>query len=357
MKKLKCGADLRTSLCPECPKDREIVNSNRLMVHQLEGHPAEDLAKFCFSKLRFYPATLKDRLRREGLWEDLTQELYLIALEGWRQGMTAEQMGSMAGRGLRTFLEAYGYHRYQRDGDGFAKREMPLLDGWERLVKVEPCEDGDSVERAILNLLRKHPKGLSQTQVNRTLHHVAPAVVISDHCARLVIRGLVKEVARPTKSTGRPPSPMLYPGQRKEVRQPPTCQPPDGRLDEKMLYFLRKHPEGLTRSKVAMLLWPLFQISVQEVDRCLAPMIEQGKVVEIKRENTRGRPLSSLLVAPEPGQAPPEPKMVKTEQTERIRHAYFVEGKGIKRIAKEFHHCRRTVRKAIHQGEAKQDIC
>jgi len=53
---------------------------------QLEGHPAEDLARLCFSKLRFLPVSLKDSLRREGLWEDLSQDLYRTALEGWRQG-------------------------------------------------------------------------------------------------------------------------------------------------------------------------------------------------------------------------------------------------------------------------------
>ena len=121
----------------------------------------------------------------------------------------------------------------------------------------------------------------------------------------------------------------------------------DDHLDEKILDFLRKHPEGLTRRKVS----GNFQILVQEVDRYLAPMIKQGKVVEIKRENTRGRPLTPLLVVLEPGQILPEPKMVKAERDERIRHAYFVEEKSIKQINRELHHDKRTVRKAIHQGE------
>ena len=120
----------------------------------------------------------------------------------------------------------------------------------------------------------------------------------------------------------------------------------DDHLDEKILALLRKHPEGLPRRKFSS----GFQIPVQEVDQYLAPMIKQGKVVEIKRENTRGRPLSPLLVVIEPGQTLPEPKMAKAEQRDRIRQAYFVEGKSIKRIAREFHYCRRTVRKAIAAG-------
>jgi len=39
--------------------------------------------------------------------------------------------------------------------------------------------------------------------------------------------------------------------------------------------------------------------------------------------------------------------MEKTERDERIRYAYFVEGKGIKQIARELHHDKRTVRAAI----------
>ncbi len=115
-------------------------------------------------------------------------------------------------------------------------------------------------------------------------------------------------------------------------------------LDEKILAFLRKHPEGLARCQIGM----RFQIPVQEVDRYLAPVIKQGEVVEIKRENTRGRPLSPLLVVVEPGQALPEPKMVKTEQTERIRKAYFVDGWSIKRINRELHHDKRIIRRAIY---------
>ena len=45
-----------------------------------------------------------------------------------------------------------------------------------------------------------------------------------------------------------------------------------------------------------------------------------------------------------PGQALPMPR------DERIRQAYFVEGKGIKQIAKELHHHRKTVRKATYEG-------
>jgi hypothetical protein len=213
---------------------------------------------------------MKDLLRKEGLWEDLIQELYAAALFAWKQGMDEAETRRCAQRRMYAFFKAYGFRLYCR---GYVRQEIPLF----------------GVFRDVFN------------------------------------RGIAPRDA--------PPMPFISRN--------------DDHLDEKILDFLRKHPEGLARWKVAM----NFQILVQEVDRYLAPMIKQGKVVEIKRENICGRPLTPLLIAPEPGQVLPEPKMVKAEQMEHIRQAHFVEGKSIKQIAREFHHCRRTVRKAIRQGE------
>lgn len=42
--------------------------------------------------------------------------------------------------------------------------------------------------------------------------------------------------------------------------------------------------------------------------------------------------------------------MLKVNQREQIRRAYFIEGKSIRGIAREGHHDRRTVRKAIHNA-------
>jgi hypothetical protein len=115
-------------------------------------------------------------------------------------------------------------------------------------------------------------------------------------------------------------------------------------LEDKIVDYLKKHPEGLSRRMFCA----KFQIPVQEVSLYMSRLIRKGFVVEIKRENTRGRPLTPLLVALEPGRVLPKPEMVKTAQTERIRHAYFAERKSIKQVAREFHHDRGTVRRAIY---------
>jgi transposase len=46
--------------------------------------------------------------------------------------------------------------------------------------------------------------------------------------------------------------------------------------------------------------------------------------------------------------------MVKVEEKERIRRAYFFQRKSIRQIAREFHHARRTVRKAIYDAAPPQ---
>ncbi len=46
--------------------------------------------------------------------------------------------------------------------------------------------------------------------------------------------------------------------------------------------------------------------------------------------------------------------MVKVDEKERIRRAYFLQRKSIRQIARELHHARRTVRKAIHDPSPPQ---
>jgi DNA-binding NarL/FixJ family response regulator len=119
----------------------------------------------------------------------------------------------------------------------------------------------------------------------------------------------------------------------------------------KILKILRKHPKGMTRSEFS----PYFYVPAREVDCYLAPMIKKGEVLEIKRENTRGRPLSPLFLIA--GATIPEEKNVKEEhwknvkeeRDNRIRQAYK-EGWSIRRINRELHHDKRTIRRAIRSA-------
>ena len=44
--------------------------------------------------------------------------------------------------------------------------------------------------------------------------------------------------------------------------------------------------------------------------------------------------------------------MLKVDQKEQIRRAFYIEGKSIRQIAREQHHCRRTIRAAIRDGSS-----
>ena len=181
----------------------------------LKGHPAENIARLCFSKLRFLPAALKAQLRQQGLWEDLAQELYRIALEGWIRGMSPKEVGGIASGEIRAFLRAYGYRRY-RDSFFRSDESLPAVcaekgEPWV-MARAEPVPSAhagrDGLEEAILALLRQHPEGLSKCQVKQAFRSQAPAVLILYHCDRLVVRGVLREIARP-KGNGRPPGPIL----------------------------------------------------------------------------------------------------------------------------------------------------
>ena len=117
-------------------------------------------------------------------------------------------------------------------------------------------------------------------------------------------------------------------------------------LDEHILELLRKNPQGLTRRVLSTRL----HVCNREVNRYLVRLIRKQQVIAVKRENTLGRPRGPLLLIA--GAEIPVEKMVKEERDERIRQAYFMKGWSIKRIKKELHHDKRTIRRAIRSGEA-----
>jgi len=116
-------------------------------------------------------------------------------------------------------------------------------------------------------------------------------------------------------------------------------------LEETILSLLRDNG-GMSRRD----LYTRLNLSPRELGWYCDPLVRQGVIMEMKRENAHGRPPTPLLVA---GPARiQEESIVQVDRDERIRQAYFLEGKGIKRIARELHHSCQTVRKAIRtEGE------
>lgn len=190
------------------------------------GHPAEEHVRHAVAVIRFLSVPIKDSLRHQGLWEDLIQELYRIALETWHEGKAPKDVDHRLHRELRTFFRAYGYVRYQKGGvDGLVKCEATFTavctrHGEEQdpdhvLGHAQPPPVYDppaGLEEAIVAYLRKRPAGATYGQIRRGLwpRHRLRVPLLMDCCERMVVRGILSEAPRARcGSTGRLPDPLL----------------------------------------------------------------------------------------------------------------------------------------------------
>lgn len=114
-------------------------------------------------------------------------------------------------------------------------------------------------------------------------------------------------------------------------------------LKESILRNLSNHPQGMTRSRLSMNL----EAPVKEIQRFLDSLLKEGRVIEVKREVWDGHISPLYLIA---GTRIPEQRNIHTDMYERIRRAYFVEGKSMNWIALEYHHGWSTVLKAIRSA-------
>ena len=252
---------------------------------QRRYEPVNDHVSLCFSQIRHYPITLRDGLRREGLWEDLEQEIHLTAWQAERGGLGVHETCLLAGRQIEVFLKAYGYHRIYHNGHKSYCKDKPLSS-----IAEEP-----ELQERVLAKARPISEVETKDFVGWKDLFDGPAPKRADF-----------------------------------VRDHP---------EEAILTMLRKTTGGMSKRD----LYDRLVLTASELDRHCAPLIERGLVVEVKRQNT-SCPLTPLLLAVESGQQLP---LQVTDRDERIRHAYFKEGKSKKRIAREGHHCIQTVRKAI----------
>jgi len=86
---------------------------------------------------------------------------------------------------------------------------------------------------------------------------------------------------------------------------------------------------------------------IKDIKRLTRRTFTAEEKIRIVLEGFRRDTPISDLVAVQPEIPLPAPTLAKTENFERIRQAYLVEGKSIRQIAQEFHHDRRTVRQAL----------
>lgn len=192
----------------------------------------DHMAGLCFRSIKFrlINALLGHRLRREGIWEDLIQEIYTAAWEAFQQEMNGKEALRLTGRRVDAFLKAYGFNH-----NGW-RRELPTPyeDLLARLAARQVQEEeydgitakaaearavkrphekrlnkGLSVEDKILIILRESPQGISKADLYRRLQ--IRAKEFDYHLAPLLMSGEVIEVKR-RNTIGRYPTPLVFIG-------------------------------------------------------------------------------------------------------------------------------------------------
>ncbi|GAI03130.1 unnamed protein product, partial [marine sediment metagenome] len=85
--------------------------------------PANHHAAVCIARVRWLSPEMRRLLRKEGIWEDLIQQLYTAAFEAWQSGLDDLETRRFASRRLYAFFKAYGFRLTRH---GYFKREKPL---------------------------------------------------------------------------------------------------------------------------------------------------------------------------------------------------------------------------------------
>lgn len=233
---------------------------------------ADNHVKWSFSRLRYMSSILKDKLRKDGIWEDFSQQLYTAGYVAWQQNMDIAETRRYASRQIHAFMKSYGYKSYR---NSYIKMENPF--------------------------------------------------------AGIFLDWQVNNLSSPEE-----PPDMLVRGD--------TLG--DNYLKEHIVNTLKRKPQGMTRADLSMYL----EVPVKEMQWHLDSLLKINRIVQVKRESYEGSPPTPLFFVA--GAKIPEQKMVKTEMYDRIRQAYFEEGKGTEWIAREYHHSLHTVYRAIRMSPA-----
>ncbi len=93
------------------------------MKPQYDLGEANKYVGMCFTQLRFLTCMMKDKLREDGLWEDLIHELFIAALEAFRQGRDKVDARRFASRRIYAYLKSYGYTKYR---GSYVRLEQPF---------------------------------------------------------------------------------------------------------------------------------------------------------------------------------------------------------------------------------------
>jgi hypothetical protein len=134
--------------------------------------------KWSFGRLRFVSALLKEKIRRDGIWPDLSQELHATGFLAWKQCLSMEETRRLASRRIHFFLKSYSYKRYRNSyikmeptfSAVFADWEVRNLSEMESSLESWKDTAGDNhLKEHILNVLKRKPEGMTRAEMTSYL--------------------------------------------------------------------------------------------------------------------------------------------------------------------------------------------
>ena len=177
---------------------------------------ADTHVKWCFSRLRFMSSILKDKLKKDNIWEDFLQELHVSGYLAWQQEMSMEETRRYAQRQIHAFFKEYGYRRYRNSyikleqsfSAVFADWQERNLSEMECSVEVWPDSAGDNhIKEHILSILKRKPEGITRAELTGYLEVSVKELQV--HLDSLLKEKRIVQVEREGYG-GYPPTPLLF---------------------------------------------------------------------------------------------------------------------------------------------------
>ncbi len=166
---------------------------------------ADTHVKWTFSRLRFMSSILKDKLRKDGIWEDFLQELYATGFNAWQRGMDMAETRRYAGRQIHNFFKGYGYKAYRNSYVRWENCFSAMFADWQvsNLAAEEAAPNnlmgkdtaGDNhLQEQIVSALKRRPEGMTRADLSMFLE--VPVREIQERLDSLLKEKQIVEVIR-----------------------------------------------------------------------------------------------------------------------------------------------------------------
>jgi hypothetical protein len=175
---------------------------------------ADNHVKWCFSRLRFMSSIVKDKLKKDSIWEDFLQELYATGYIAWQQKMDMAETRRYASRQIHAFFKEYGYKAYRNTYIKMDQSFSAVFADWQvnnlgsPEVPVVKDTAGDRyLQEHIVNILKRKPTGMTRADLSTFLE--VPVKELQWHLDTLLKERRIIQVKRESYE-GSPPTPLFF---------------------------------------------------------------------------------------------------------------------------------------------------